>query len=512
MSALAVERSELRMTLAGPSVPVAGPPRRARNSYEAGQHVRRTLNWNAPTTFPNDVLYNLTTLRDRSRAAARNDGYGKGIIDKLVANIIGTGIKPLSKARDKAFRTQVQERWLRWTDESDADGLLDWYGQQGQAVRGWLEGGEIFVRLRPRLPEDGLTVPLQVQVIEPELCPHTYNQFAANGNRIRAGIEFNPIGKRVAYYFYQSRPGDVRDIDYSQLRRVPAEFVIHLYDPLRAGQLRGIPHLTQALVRLHEFKKFDDATLLKQQIQNLFVGFVTRAPGNPNEAIHPLTGEAPDTSQGPKPLVAMEPATFQELEDGEKVEFSEPPNAGATYKDFMRQQLMGACASAGVPYELVTGDMSGLNDRVVRVILNEFAGRIEAWQHAVVAFQLCRSVWHAWLYRAYLTGALPIPDEFLDDRTPWAAVKFTPPRRRYIHPVQDVEAQERAIRDGFTSRSAVVSEWGEDAEAIDQEQADDNARADELELRYDSDARNAKNAAAQPQREPEPEGPAGAAA
>jgi hypothetical protein len=122
--------------------------------YEAGSHTRRTFGWRAPEISPNNaVLFSLDTLRNRSRAAVRNDGYAFGAIDHLVTNIIGVGIKPLSQAKNEALRRQLQELWLAWTDESDADGLLDWYGQQAQAVRAWLEGGEVFLRLRPRIPQ-----------------------------------------------------------------------------------------------------------------------------------------------------------------------------------------------------------------------------------------------------------------------------------------------------------------------------------------------------------------------
>jgi lambda family phage portal protein len=205
--------------------------------YEAGSQSRRTIGWNAQNVSPNTaVLSTLATLRDRSRTATRNNGLAKGAIDKLVTNIIGTGIKPLSQAADTTIRKAIQALWLKWTDESDADGLLDFYGQQAQAVRGFLEAGDDYIRMRSRLPEDGLSVPLQLQVLEPELCPYTYNVLSTgNGNRIRAGIEFDGIGRRVAYWFHPSRPGDLLDYDRSQLRRVPAESVIHLYDPLRPG-------------------------------------------------------------------------------------------------------------------------------------------------------------------------------------------------------------------------------------------------------------------------------------
>jgi len=54
-----------------------------------------------------------------------------------------------------------------------------------------------------------------------------------------------------------------------------------------------------------------------------------------------------------------------------------------------------------------------------------------------------------------------------------------------------VTAEEKAVRAGFKSRSAVVSEHGEDAEVVDLEQQNDNQRADDLGLTYDSDGRQA---------------------
>jgi lambda family phage portal protein len=489
-------------------------PRRSRivNSgaglaYESTSMGRRAVGWRPPSLSPNpSILYGLQLLRDRSRAAVRNDGYAKGAIDELVSNIIGTGIKPLSLADDQALRKRLQALWLLWTDESDADGLFDWYGQQALAVRAWLEGGEVFVRLRPRTPSDGLSVPLQVQIIEPELCPHTWNTTLPNGNRVRAGIEFDAIGRRVAYYFHPSRPGDLVDFDPSDLRRVPADGVIHLYQPLRPGQLRGVPHLTQALIKLRELDKFDDATLLRQQLANLFVGFVTRQNSADTDVTDPMTGLPVAHDDDGNQLLSLEPGIFQELAPGEDVKFSDPPAIDGAYPDFTRQQLSHVAAATGVPYEVLTGDLSRVNDRTVRVLLNQFRRRIMAWQHQIVAFQLCRPVWRAWLDRVFLFGAAPIPASYATDPDPVARAKWVPQGWPYINPVQDVQANREAIRAGFESRSSVVSEQGEDAEAIDVEQAADNARADALGLSYDSDGRKMLGTA---NSQPNPAVPAG---
>lgn len=481
-------------------------------AYEGGAHRSRTVGWHAPTTTPNTgLLWSLTTLRDRSRRAVRNDGYAKGTIDRLVTNIIGTGIKPLSQAKDPAFRKQVHELWNCWTDQSDADGLLDFYGQQTQAVRGWLEGGEIFSRRRPRLAGDQLCVPLQIQVVEPELVPYTYTGMTPSGNRIRAGIEFDALGRRVAYWFHPSRP-DLDDFAAGEFRRVPADSTIHIFDPLRPGQLRGIPLLTAALVRLYELDKFDDATLLRQQVANLFAGFL-RHTTTGDETLNPLTGMLPRGTVGrdEKQMVTMEAGTFQELGPGEDVEFSNPPSVGDTYAVFMKQQLRGACAATGVPYEVVTGDLSGLNDRVMRVLLNEFRRRVMAWQHQIVVFQFCRRVWEWWFDSAFISGALPIPASYIDSPEDWRAVKWMPQGWPYLNPVQDVQAGKDAIRAGFTTRSTVVSEQGEDSEAIDQEQSADNKRADDLALKYDSDGRQPANGAPAPPPEPDTAGTPAAA-
>lgn len=476
--------------------------------YDAGAHTRRTMGWRAPTSSPNSaVLANLATLRDRSRAAARNDGFAKGAIEALVSNLIGTGIKPLSQAPDDLvvefrgrrmpFRQAVHALWLEWTDHSDADGRLDFYGQQAQVARAWLEGGDCFARVRDRRPEDRLPVPMQVQVLEPELCPHTHHALLPSGNRVRAGIEFDRIGREVAYWFHPIRPGDTQDFDASRLVRVTNdEFrpVAHVYDPLRPGQIRGIPHLTPALIALHEASKFADATLMRQQIANLFAGFVKRPAGIGDDPVNPLTG-LPNTSGELPPMVGMEPGTIQELDVGEEIEFSDPPKVGQEFADFMRQILRGVAAATGVPYEVLTGDMTGLNDRTMRVVLNEFRRRIQAWQHQLIAYQFCRPIWNAWMDRVFISGVLQIPASYVEDPRPWRAVKWMPPKWAYIHPVQDVLAQERAIRAGFISRSAVVAENGEDAEAIDAEQKADNDRADALGLRYDSDARYSRGGA-----------------
>lgn len=145
---------------------------------------RRSRTWRVGGWGPNTaIVWALDELRRKSRDQARRNPYAGAAIDKLTSNIVGTGIMPrsmaarstgnLSKAETKRvkkedadYRAAVQTLWLEWTDQADSVGAHDFYGLQALAIRGMVEGGETFTRLRTRRPEDGLPVPLQLQVME----------------------------------------------------------------------------------------------------------------------------------------------------------------------------------------------------------------------------------------------------------------------------------------------------------------------------------------------------------
>ncbi|AXO89003.1 phage portal protein [Pseudomonas parafulva] len=466
-------------------------PERIKASYEGAAEGRRSSNWDAPDTGPNSLIMPaLRNLRSRSRAAVRNDPYAANVIDKRVSNLIGTGITPQPRLTDKVLREAMQVLWEDWVDESDADELTDFYGQQALIARTVEQSGECFVRLRPRRLEDGLAVPLQIQCLAPEFVPHDKFEITRSGNVIRAGIEFNSIGRRVAYWCYRTHPSDKssQNAGYNPLVRVPAEQMLHVFEPLEPGQLRGVPRLAPVLKRLRSLDNYDDAVLFRQEVANLFAGFVRKpAPdaGGP-PPVDMLTGAPVSYDRDSfTPMVALEPGTMQELLPGEQVEFSDPPDGGNNYPDFMRQQLTAAAAGAGLPYELMTGDMRDVNDRAIRVVLTEFRRRLEQLQFQVYVHQLCRPVRSAWMDMAVLSGALDLAD-YTQRRREYLRTRWVPQGWAYIHPVQDVQSRMLEVGAGFASRSEMCLRSGTNAEAVDEENAADIARAHSLGLKYSS--------------------------
>lgn len=460
-------------------------------AYSGAGFGRKMFNWRPPHTGPNEpLIFNHSTLIARSRDLGRNDPWGAAMNGRRVVNMIGTGIKPKSMAPTAEAREMIQDLFLRWTDQSDADGVTDFYGQQEMVAREWCDAGECFGRFRFRRPKDGLIVPLQIQLIESEQVPVTHNTISPIGNAVRAGIERDRIGRRVGYYMYREHPGEFHTTraDASSIIRVPGDEVVHVFQPLRAGQIRGLPSVTPILARLYGVNQYDEATVLRQWVGTLFAGFFKR-PTSKASSIDPLTGLPREQDSDGIDMSSLEAATMYEMPPGWEVDFSEPPEAGSTYEVFMRQQLMSAAAAVGMSYEILAQDMRGINDRLLRALLHEFRRGIQMLQHHMIVFQLCRPIWERWMDTAVLVGALKFPD-YEERRAEYLKVRWVPQSWPYLHPVQDVQAAKDEITAGLSTRSEHVSERGGDVEQVDRENKQDQDRAEKHKLRYTTDLRN----------------------
>ena len=132
-------------------------------AWDASGKGPRLQNWVVGNTSINSLLFNhLETLRDRSRDMVRKNPYASNIVETLVSNCIGTGIKPQIKLANGKLKKQLQQLWLDWTDVADSAAVTDFYGLQALIVRSMVESGECLVRFRIRKPEDQMTVPLEV--------------------------------------------------------------------------------------------------------------------------------------------------------------------------------------------------------------------------------------------------------------------------------------------------------------------------------------------------------------
>lgn len=468
----------------GPSA-TGGAPLTPKASYDAASQGRRLKGWSPGSPGPTRaVVSQLSTVRSRSRDAGRNNGWIANGVRNWVSNEIGAGIKPRSKAPDPAFAAEANRLWdEEFAPAADYDGTLDIYGLMALAVRSRKESGEVFVRIRHLGLNSGAPVPLQFQLIESDQVPHTHNE-QRRDSEIVAGIEFDlDSGKRTTYWMYRRHPSDMAMNGLEQIP-VPASEVIHHFAPLRPGQVRGIAETVQALIKARDFDEYDDAELTRKKTRANYTGAITRQSYDDSDfQFDPFTGEP--IEGGAAPMVNIEPGTFPALLPGEEIKLFDADQGGA-YGEFMRQQLMGVAASLGIPYELLSGDMRNVNDRILRALLNEYRRLIEQAQWLYTIPQLCQRMWEAFIDAAVLSGRLKARD-YAANRRSYLACDWRPHAWRYMHPVQDAQGELMLIKGGLGSRAAAAAERGYDVEDIDRQNLADTERAQAMGLQYSHD-------------------------
>jgi len=393
---------------------------------------------------------------------------------------VGAGIKPSSLIEDRGLRETVNLAWLDWTDEADAEGLTDLYGIERRVAGEAFLAGECFVRLRRRLPEDHLFVPLQLQVMPAEQLPlSARDDTAPNGNPIRLGIEFNRNlrDKREAYWFYRTNPTDGtmpwRDAFNQQLlTRVPADEVLHVFDPVESGQIRGLTSFGAAMVKLFHLDLYDDAELERKKQQARFAAVLTAAADQ---------SEVEQSDLSEFPIAPFGPGAYAQLQPGEDIKFTEPGEVGSSYEPFQYRTLLAIASALSVPYSELSHDLTKASYASSRVGLLAFWSEVEAFQYAVLVHGFLRRVWNAWMDAAVLAGALPITaTEYRRNLRDYHRYKPITPKRPWVDPQKDAKAETEMVNAGFKSRGDVIESQGYDAEETDRRIKADRDRAEEL--------------------------------
>jgi len=401
------------------------------------------------------------------RDMVRNNPRVVKIKRQLTGNVVGAGIVPSIRwggNPEDRERKRVEDliRKHCMTTNIDADGLRTIFGLQAGGFASIVVDGEILFRRRYRSPRDGWPLNFQVQMLEADFLDKNVDGDLPNGNYAVQGIEFNRVGRRVAYHLFRSHPGG-RGMGFPDTVRVPAEHVIHAFDPQRAGQQRGITWLAPVITLLHELQKYQDGQVKRQEIAAMFAGVLSTE--RPSAEITEEIGE-------------LSPGALLPIGSDEELNFTDPPAVDG-YEPFMKVTDRTIAAAMGLTYEGFTGDYSGVNYTSGRMGRMDVDPQIRDWQQNLMIAQVCAG-FARWIAEA-IADVTDIPASAYE-------IIWTPPVRPVVDPTKDYKANETAMRSGQKSRRQVVREAGGDPEKVEAEIREERAWATGHSLVFTSDA------------------------
>ncbi len=416
----------------------------------------------------------LSNIRTGSRDLHRNNAHVRRGTEAIVSNTVGTGIRPkfILNGETADELTALAKRHLETTD-CDSDGRLTYFGIQHVAFWAAVEAGEVLIRRRRRRMADGFAVPVQYQILEAEYLDQSKDGPTAGGGEIIQGVEFDAIGRRRQYWLYRKHPGGTRAM--GQSRPVPADDIIHLYRLDRPGQVRGVPWVAPIMLRMADYGDAVDAQVMRYKIAACYAAFITSPFDSPR-------GVVEEDEDGQK-LSKLAPGIIDRLAPGEEVEFGRPPPVEG-YDEFANVTLREIAAGRGISYEMMTGDLRGVNFSSGKMGRVEAQRNIDVWQQMLLIPEMCDPMMAWFLEGAELVG--------MDVRA--VEVRHKPPGREMIDPPREGRAEREMIRSGQKNLFQVLRERGVDPTEHLEEYAEVLALLDKLGIVVDSDARQRTNA------------------
>jgi lambda family phage portal protein len=416
-------------------------------SYDSADTGRTTHGWTTGSASANaEISAGAAISRDRASSLVRNNPYAKNAVRQFSTKLVGTGIMPRSATGNAALDKRVNDLYLQFDAQGNADGRSTLSACQQIWAAAIFERGDVFVRRRSRRMSDPQAIKFQVQTLEADYLD-TSQQLAASGGNTIDGIVFDSIGRRTGYWLWQQHPGE-RAIVRSAFRSalVPASEVGHGYLCDRPGQIRGITAFAPVVTKLKNLDDLAEAKLYARKIEACFAAFVTQQESESSPRLGAVT-----TADGQR-VESFEPGMIQYLRPDEDIKFAEP-KAAPGYTDEAKLWLHGVATGLGIPYELLTGDLTQVNYSSYRGSLLAFKDLIESVRWNTFIPNLLEPIWGWFIDSAIQQGLLP------DGRYP---VEWDCPAFDLLDRLEEAKADMAELRIGGSTWPQMVARRGYD--------------------------------------------------
>lgn len=398
------------------------------------------------------------TLRGQARHLDQNHDLCRGILNTLVANIVGhNGIGIECQVMNnkgklhKEFSQQLQKLFRDWSRKPETSQQYSWAQTQRLVARSWLRDGEVLSKsimgFVPTL-RHGTKVPYSIELLEADHIADLNDD-----KNIIQGIEFNAWGQPTFYHLYDQNPND-RLAFNPQARRVSASVIDHVKFTDRLRQARGISIFASVLNRLNDLKDYEDSERIAAKISAAMAAYIKK--GSPDQ--YGMNG-APDSDREFGIGAGM---IWDHLAPGEEVGTIQSNRPSQLLPPFRNAMLKAVSAGTNSGYSSISKDYDGTYSAQRQEL-------VEQWCHyAVLAnefiSQFVEPTYMRFVKLAVASGEIVVPKD-VDISTLYDA-DYLPPSMPWIDPKKEADGFERLINMRVTSAPQVIRKRGDNPTTI----------------------------------------------
>lgn len=411
------------------------------------------------------VLPNLGELRNLSGDLDRNAPLAVAILNTIVDNVVGSGltVKPkidddflgLSKAEKAEWERTAGKLFNYYANSRyfDAQRRNNFYQMTRVAFRTVLSRGDGFFLRRF---EEGNTNPLGLAFQYLEGDRLATPEAKKDRPNVKAGIQFDPAGHPVKYWFKQPQKKGDTEAKYTGLAafdEMGFPVVIPMIPVKRGDQTRAEPLLAPSLHLFKQLNEYLNSEVDAAVTSSKFTVFVTKdGNSSPLDAAKvrakAVAGKGSDSPASPAPrkqVVELKSGAIIDLAPGEKIEAPAPTRPNSTCESFVMMLSKLISASCGVPVSVVlkgfTSSYSASRGETLQA--EKFFKIARSWLISAA----CQPIYELVISTLVAQGKLKAPG-FFDDffvRQAWLGARWRGPATGMIDPYKEGKAAELFI-------------------------------------------------------------------
>ena len=419
------------------------------------------------------------SLRLQARHLDENHDLASGVLDCLVANVIGRGITVEPQVKDQngelsvPVNQKLSELWEEWVRYPEVTWECHWNHMLRLLARHLFRDGEVFIKHIEGTAnglDHGTIVPYSLELIEADYLPFDYND---EKKRIIHGVEKNGWGRAKAYYLYKDHPGDSHKIlTRKDVKRIDSDKIIHLKFTKRLSQTRGVSLFANVLTRLEDIKDYELSERLAAKVAASICAYIRKSLDAP-------TGNMTLDDKGDR-LMKMQPGMiFDNLMPGEEVGMIDSNRPNTMLEQFRNSQLRAVAAGTNTSFSSISKDYNGTYSAQRQELVEQSVHYAVLREYFIE--RCVRPIWERFVSMAVLSGQLPNSENNIQKQSLKKA-SFQGPNMPWIDPKKEGEAEMIAVSAGFKSRSQVIRERGGNPQDVFEQIKQERGQEKEAEI------------------------------
>lgn len=418
-----------------------------------------------------DIEKNIPKLRERSRDLFMGAPLATGALKTMRTNVIGSGLRlnaqvdadylGLTIEEADAWETNVEREFNLWAESihCDLQRMNNFYQIQGLAFLSWLMSGDAFcllpIKQRPGMPYD-----LRIQLIEADRVNSPSENYVISGNpKVMNGVEIDEDGEVIAYHISEGHPNQLGMSSSNRVRIAkfgPATGrpnILHLIEMERPEQRRGVPLLAPVIETMKQLARYSDAELMAAVVNALYSVFITSESDSETDGFSsiPFDDELDAENES---TIELGPGTVHFLGENEKIQEASPKRPTANFDSFVTSMCRQIGAAIEIPYEVLLKNFTSSYSASRGALLE--AWKMFKMRRQWMAEGFCQPIYEEFLSEAIAKGRIDAPGFFLDPmiRKAYCGAEWNGPSQGQLDPLKEVNAAEKRVNNGFTTRSA----------------------------------------------------------